>query len=451
MPLPLNANVDDPDADGPPSGSDGGTDEPARGGPVGGLGDPGAAEPSVNPALLAAAAALAAAGVPWALLRGAAGAAEDEVDLVVPARRLAAFGAAIGAAGFARWPAIGHGRHRFFRAYDASVDRWLTLDVVDELAFGSAGALGLPIDLEALVGRRTDGPLPSLDPDDAFWSLLLHDLLDRRDLPPHHAERLTGFRAAASPDAALGSAIDAAAGGGTAAALLAAFDRGDEPAARRRARSLARALARRAPLTFGWRRLAGAIGSRLRKPHAALTRRGIDVAILGPDGAGKSTLAVALCEALPIPTRTIYLGLYGAGRRAPRRLGLVARLSWLWRGWLAGTWHRLRGRIVVYDRHALDAAGSPARSARRRLRRWLLLHAIPAPALLIVLDAPGAALHDRKGEHDPETLDAMRAAYRRLAASRGDAVVLDATGDRDAVRRAATAAIWTRWSRGHRP
>jgi thymidylate kinase len=66
---------------------------------------------------------------------------------------------------------------------------------------------------------------------------------------------------------------------------------------------------------------------------------------------------------------------------------------------------------------------------------------------VIVLDAPGDALHDRKGEHDPDRLEAMRAAYRRIAEGRKNAVVLDATAEPDAVRRAATAAIWDRWAR----
>jgi hypothetical protein len=413
-------------------------------------GDASGGDVAVQPALRAAADALARAAVPWALLRGRDGAGEDEVDLIVPARRRDAFARAVADAGFAPWPAIGHGRHRFFRTYDRAADRWLTLDVVDELAFGAGGALRLPVDVDALVGRRTDDVIPGLAADDAYWALLLHDLLDRRDLPDHHRARLAAVRSGVRADGPLGTAIDRAGGAGLSAALLGAMDAGDEPAARRRARAMTARIRRADFVTFARRRVGAALGARLRKPHAALARRGLDVAILGPDGAGKSTLARRLVETLPIPTRTIYLGLYGAGRTTPPGLGLPVRMWWLWKGWLGGAWHRLRGRVVVYDRHALDAAGSPARSTRRRIRRWLLVHAIPAPSLVIVLDAPGGALHDRKGEHDPEALDAMRAAYRRIADGRRNAVVLDATAEPDAVRRNATAAIWDRWSRRRR-
>jgi hypothetical protein len=433
MSLPLRA----PDDDAAPSGA------AAPGTAV----DLGAADGRVGPRVRATADALERAGIPWALLRGLDGASEDEIDVIVPHRWLDAFADAVAETGFARWPAIGHGRHRFFRTYDAVADRWLTIDVVDELAFGPGGALRLHVDVEAVVRRAAAGALPTLDADDGFWALLLHDLLDRRDVPAHHRMRLASLRPAVRADGPVGAAIDAAGGAGTVAALLAALDADDESVARRHARGLAARLRRADRGTFARRRAGAWVGARLRKPHAALARRGIDVAILGPDGAGKSTLATRLAEPLPIPTRTIYLGLYGAGRTTPRRLGLPIRIWWLWKGWLAGAWHRLRGRVVVYDRHALDAAGSPARSLRRRLRRWTLVHAIPGPSLVIVLDAPGDALHDRKGEHDPDRLEAMRAAYRRIAEGRKNAVVLDATAEPDAVRRAATAAIWDRWAR----
>jgi len=433
MPLPLRA----PDDDAAPSGAT------APGIAV----EPGAVAEGVGPRVRAAAEALARSSVPWALLRGRDGGSEDEIDVIVPRRWLGAFADAVAQTGFARWPAIGHGRHRFFRTYDAVTDRWLTLDVVDELAFGPGGALRLPVDVDALVRRAAGDPLRTLDADDGFWALLLHDLLDRRDLPAHHRTRLASLRPSVRADGAVAAAIDVAGGAGTAAALVAALDAGDESLARRHGRDLAASLRRADRGTFARRRIAAWVGARLRKPHAALARRGIDVAILGPDGAGKSTLAKRLAETLPIPTRTIYLGLYGAGRTTPGRLGLPTRVWWLWKGWLTGAWHRLRGRIVVYDRHALDAAGSPAPSLRRRVRRWTLVHAIPGPSLVIVLDAPGDALHDRKGEHDPERLEAMRAAYRRIADGRRHAVVLDATAEPDAVRRAATAAIWDRWAR----
>src|SRR4029077_12808129 len=73
---------------------------------------------------------------------------------------------------------------------------------------------------------------------------------------------------------------------------------------------------------------------------AALPLPGMTVAILGPDGAGKSTLAAALGASFILPSRTFYAGMYPAGRRRIRQPGLTtaAILVRLWRLALAATW-----------------------------------------------------------------------------------------------------------------
>jgi thymidylate kinase len=107
--------------------------------------------------------------------------------------------------------------------------------------------------------------------------------------------------------------------------------------------------------------------------------------------------------------------------------------------------------VVVFDRHGLDAAVAGRRSggAASRLRRRLLAGALPAPDVLVVLDAPAEVLLARKGEHDVATLEAQRARYRRLAERPGAALV-DATGDPEAVRREVTDLVWRRWTAGWR-
>jgi thymidylate kinase len=105
--------------------------------------------------------------------------------------------------------------------------------------------------------------------------------------------------------------------------------------------------------------------------------------------------------------------------------------------------------VVVYDRHAFDAVLAPSRSTpKARLRRWVLLHAIPGPALVLILDAPAELLFARKGEHDVATLDAQRRGYLALAGRLRRAEILDATRDPEAVRRDAVARTWRRLAGG---
>ena len=404
------------------------------------------AAPGVHPALAAAYRGLDDAAIAGAVLRGTGHGDEDEIDMLVAPADVPRIATVLRSAGFAPVPAIGHGQHRFFRAYDETSDRWLTLDVVNRLGFGSDGALELDV-AATVLERRQSGPLPArLAPDDAFWALLLHDLLDRGDVPAGHRAQLDALVGSARPDGTIGSAVDRRAGTTTAAALLGRVRAGDLDGARRAARPAAARWRRRSIARWAARRLAGSVQRRLRKAHTAFARRGVDVAILGPDGAGKSRVAASLIASSSLPTRSIYLGLYAAGLDRPGRLGLIRRLGRLWRGWLSGAWHRLRGRIVIYDRHALDAAITAGdRSRKRRLRRWVLAHAIPGPALIVVLDAPGELLHQRSGEHDSTTLERQRQGYLVLAGRRG-AVVIDASADPHHVHRAVTAAIWRRWT-----
>jgi thymidylate kinase len=108
--------------------------------------------------------------------------------------------------------------------------------------------------------------------------------------------------------------------------------------------------------------------------------------------------------------------------------------------------HRLRGRLVVWDRHAWDARLPSERTQpRARVRRWVLAHAALSPQLCVVLDADAEVLHRRSGEHDVPWLDRQRQAYLDLARRLGDAVVVDAHADPDLVRREVTAAVWRRY------
>jgi thymidylate kinase len=179
------------------------------------------------------------------------------------------------------------------------------------------------------------------------------------------------------------------------------------------------------------------------------TRRGIAVAVIGPDGAGKTTLVNGLRETLPFETRILYMGLTGG--RLPRAdalrvpgVVLAARLAILWLRWGAGLYHRTRGRLVVFDRYVLD--GTVPSGARltplARVSRRLQASACPRPDVVLLLDASGATLHARSGEYDADRLESWRVAYRRLEGRIDGLHVLDAERPADAVRRDALAIVW---------
>jgi thymidylate kinase len=201
-----------------------------------------------------------------------------------------------------------------------------------------------------------------------------------------------------------------------------------------------------------------------------VSRSAFTVALVGCDGAGKTTVARRLEGETDRPVRYLYMGVSAdssnrslpttrlahrikraAGAppdtRGPREtleeskareaatpnkslakrarksarstLRLTNRLAEEWyRQLLASAWSR-RGAIVIFDRHfvadyhAYDMSGQN-RTLSRRLHGWLLSHAYPRPDLVIYLDASPEVLHARKGEGTLQSLARRRTEYLRL-------------------------------------
>jgi thymidylate kinase len=398
---------------------------------------------------------LDAAGVRWCLLRdGHDGSSGGDLDLLVARDDLPELDRVLVEAGSVPVPSWGYGTHRFFLHHDGDRDRWTKLDVVTELSFGGAFSLRSGAEGECLSRRRREAGSWVLHPDDAFWGLLLHRLLDKRTIDEPSAERLRELSARASVDGPLARALAARAPAEWPPSLmLDAARRGSfSELEAKLAPALARSWASRARGGVWRRRSIERIARWVAKPATAWRRRGLAVAVLAPDGGGKSTLIDGLRISFPLPVRSIYLAPFPTRPTgsAPRISGveLVIRLARLWRGWLTGRYHVARGRLVLFDRYPFDARVAPRRplGAAGRLRRWIIGRSCPAPELVLVLDAPGEVLHGRTGELDPATLESERQQYRSLGSRLRRATVLDATEDADAVRRLAVAIIWRTWT-----
>jgi thymidylate kinase len=210
------------------------------------------------------------------------------------------------------------------------------------------------------------------------------------------------------------------------------------------------------------------------------------VAVIGADGAGKTTLTKRLLETFPIPMKYLYMGWNPESsnfalptsrlmlhlklrsyRREAERLGidepefisthhpahrkvhrgkigttarLLNRLAEAWYRQMISWIYQLRGNVVVYDRHFLfDAApGTSGSQVQKepldsRIYYWLLSHLYPKPDLVIFLDAPPEVLLERKKETTLEYLRWRRTAFLDQGEKLANFIRVDATAPPDKV------------------
>jgi thymidylate kinase len=212
------------------------------------------------------------------------------------------------------------------------------------------------------------------------------------------------------------------------------------------------------------------------------------VALVGPDGAGKTTIGRRLERTFPIPLKYIYMGdnldacnfllpttwlarAVAGTRRARRQAGkdsntprpvgrttralAAIRATVVWANHqiaeecfrhLIALYYQRRGTIVLFDRlyladyYAHDVVrDGHRRSLGRRLHGLFLRRVYPKPKLVIFLDAPAAVLLARKREGTLQGLEARRREYPPIAqlverfavvdASRPEAEVAQAVAD----------------------
>jgi thymidylate kinase len=135
--------------------------------------------------------------------------------------------------------------------------------------------------------------------------------------------------------------------------------------------------------------------------------------------------------------------------REPGPVAALARPLRIWHRYLLAEYHRLRGRLVIFDRYVYEAylPPKPPFTALKRPYFWLLAHAVPRPGATVVLDVPGAVAYGRKGENPPHELEQERMLYQRLAERVPGAEIVDASRDLAAVRADVAAIVWRRLAR----
>lgn len=133
-------------------------------------------------------------GVRWALLRGRADLSDAarDVDLLVARADLPALEKVVEELGGVPLPRWLQGWHRFYWFRRSGLAKpGLMLDVVTTLTYGRDGRLPTDLADGCLERRVRVGSTYDLSPTDAFWTILLHCLLDKGGVKERRAQELS--------------------------------------------------------------------------------------------------------------------------------------------------------------------------------------------------------------------------------------------------------------------
>jgi thymidylate kinase len=375
--------------------------------------------PGAHDVVLRALASLGGSGVTFALLRStqSAGSTGGDVDVLIRAADIAKAERCLAGIGWLHAHSAGHGSHRFHMAYDATTGTWHQLDLVTHLDFGPMQAYRTQL-AEACLSRRVrqDG-VPVMQADDAFWLLFLH--LAWKEATPSRWAPLHRGAGSAGARGPVADFLATLLPGGFADLenALAAARVNDWENVRRTQRQIRRRWrrARRVDITR-------AHGKNWVLRHLSTAKSpGSSLALLGLDGAGKTTVAARLHAEVPWPTVSLYMGVWRessldrlvrhiVGAQLALRLGRLARTNVVTR------YHRALGRVVLLDRYIVDATlPSPDLDWKGRLSAVLVLRTAAAPDRIVFLDAPAEVVFARKGELTIDELRQRRDHYLEMS------------------------------------
>lgn len=302
---------------------------------------------------------------------------------------------------------------------------------------------------EVLATRRRHGEVWIPAADLAFGSYLVRSIAKQR-LDESRTERLD--RLYGQDAAGCRRQIARFWGPRGAETIVRAAESGDWATVRQHLPELRGEMRRRAVMRRPWRFAANRCRGLLDRARRLWRPDGVYVALLGPDGAGKSSVIDALGSSLAtvFPRSTCHGFTPGVIHRlrhgdyrpndAPHALPprswsvSVARAVLYWFGYYTFGYvvrhlDLARSSLVLCDRHFVDVLVDPKRY-RYGGPFWLvrlIWRVIPKPDLIVVLDAPPEVLQARKQEVPFEETARQRDAYLALARSLENGRVVDAS------------------------
>lgn len=214
-----------------------------------------------------------------------------------------------------------------------------------------------------------------------------------------------------------------------------------------------------------------------------LGRKGLKIALLGPDGSGKTTIAQRIRDRRIFDVKTVYMGqnnfllptrrlLFGILKKmgksrifenrellsssqegmfsvkgksrnviVPFRFFLDLMDLYL-RYFFYDYLYCRKGFMVINDRYVYDMLVGEEKIQKLPLVRWMILSLFPSPDFLFCLDAPVEKMYARKNEHSLEILQKMKINYINLCAFLKNSQVIRNDTDADETVNIIISYIW---------
>jgi len=339
--------------------------------------------------------------------------------------------------------------HYFALHFQEASGEWLKLDLVTDIYYGRK--FRLPINgnyRECLLDRRQ--PFRSFfkpAPEDEIVHLLLHSLLDKGFFKIDYQERIHDLLKDNIHLTHLKRTLDDLWGRSRGKYIISLLQNRKFGALEREKKRLLwnviKDLSPRAIYDA-----ISALGTKV--IHKVFGHKGLLIAFLGPDGSGKTTLALSLASKEIFPSRYVYMGAdkyilptshlierisrglrkkHNIPKKTEERIHIFNRLvrylketmklyhdlaEFMARYFFLSYRFYRKGYLVINDRYIYDLLLDRERFARHPLIQKVILRLLPRPDLLLFLEASTRTMHQRKGEHSLEALESMRLGYRSL-------------------------------------
>jgi len=339
--------------------------------------------------------------------------------------------------------------HYFALHFQKASGQWLKLDLVTDIYYGRKFRLPVNGDhRECLLGRRQ--PFRSFfkpAPEDEIVHLLLHSLLDKGFFRADYQKRIHDLLEDNIHLTHLKRTLDELWGKSRGDHIVSLLQnrkfRALEREKKRLLWNVIKDLSSRAIYD-----VTKALASKV--IHKIFRHKGLLIAFLGPDGSGKTTLALRLASKEIFPSRYVYMGAdkyilptsylierisrriknkHNIPKVAEGRIHILNRLftylqetiklyhdlaEFMARYFFLSYRFYRKGYLVINDRYIYDLLLDRERFTRHPIIQKIILRLLPRPDLILFLESSTRTMHQRKAEHSLEELESMKQGYRSL-------------------------------------